>query len=713
VSAALLMEAIVAVAASMAAADAPEGSWSAAAGQFALGPVPAQVELRSMLCEHLVQRSCEALDRAAERRTAAIDGGAWQAWRDDVRNRVRDDLGEIRFGPGGPELNVRAVSRHEQPQYVVENVLFESLPGWDVNASVYLPVAEAFPPPWPAVVIPVGHSAKTRESYQVPAQVFARLGYVAVTFDPPGMGGEKQAGNDHFRDGVRCYLTGHSSNRYFIADALRCIDYLATRDDVTLARGVGITGVSGGGYTAMFAALLDDRIRCVGPACCAVPNALHPVIDVYAPCSETIAAGRFEYYDDVDVLAAAAPTPMLLMAGAQDEVFKIEWGHDIAAKVRACYAAAGAADAFAFFVDPGGHAYTVGMALEFAKCLDRFVRGTPNRELPDLRPGDFELLDPALLACGPRQEANMFTLNRALAEQLRTNRSGLPIPEAVRQLVHAERVTAPAATAGPLSLAWFHHVQEILLSPEPGIALPATCLVPAKEDWRGGAVLYFDDGGRWDALRTHGMLARMAGFIQEGADGPAVLTVDLRGWGDSAPADLPYDLAGWGGRDRWIAYVSAGLGDPVLAMRIRDGLAALAYLRTRPGVDPARIVVGGNGMGGVVAVHVAAAGGGVAGVFSLNGLATFESLATDPDYRWPQEAFLPGVLRHYDLPELVASLSMPVLLANPLDARGAPLGPDAAAAVYRAALEANAACAVVSGEPASAAEAFVQRLFGG
>ena len=82
---------------------------------------------------------------------------------------------------------------------------------------------------------------------QGPAQVFARLGYAAITFDPPGMAGEKRAGNDHFRDGVRCYLTGHSSNRYFIADAIRCIDYLATRDDVTLDNGVGITGVSGGG----------------------------------------------------------------------------------------------------------------------------------------------------------------------------------------------------------------------------------------------------------------------------------------------------------------------------------------------------------------------------------------------------------------------------------------------------------------------------------
>ncbi|MEI7959197.1 MAG: GntR family transcriptional regulator, partial [Verrucomicrobiota bacterium] len=74
--------------------------------------------------------------------------------------------------------------------------------------------------------------------------------------------------------------------------------------------------VSGGGTTTMFATLLDERIMASGPACCAVPCACHPVIDVYAPCAETLPWKRFaDGYDDVDVLAAALPTPVLLMAG--------------------------------------------------------------------------------------------------------------------------------------------------------------------------------------------------------------------------------------------------------------------------------------------------------------------------------------------------------------------------------------------------------------
>ncbi|HQH70291.1 MAG TPA: hypothetical protein PK166_17985, partial [Candidatus Hydrogenedentes bacterium] len=112
------------------------------------------------------------------------------------------------------------------------------------------------------------------------------------------------------------------------------------------------------------------------------------------------------------------------------------------------------------------------------------------------------------------------------------------------------------------------------------------------------------------------------------------------------------------------------------------------------------------------ALHVAAADGNVAGVFSMNGLASFESLAADPGYTWPMEAFLPGVLEHYDLPELAAALRMPVLIANPLDARGMRLEAEAAAAVFQAAVEANPACTVTPGDSA-AAEAFVKRILGG
>ena len=668
----------------MVTAQAGEGtSWAAEAGRFELGPVPSALDLRNMLTRHIVRRSCELLDAVAARRKAAFENGDWQAWRDGVRKAVRDALGPLPFGKEGGPLNVRVVSRHERPGYVVENVLFESLPGLDVNGSVYLPLTETYPPPWPAIVVPVGHSTKTGADYQIPAQVFARLGYVAITFDPPGMAGEKSIGNDHFNDGVRCYLTGHSSNRYFVIDALRCIDYLAARPDVDLSNGVGMTGVSGGGMTTMFAALLDDRIRAAGPSCCAVPNAMHPVLDDYAPCPETLASERFAAYDDMDLLAAAMPTPVLLMAGAKDEVFREDMSRAIASDVEQSFVKAGHGDRFAFFLDSSGHAYTVPMAVEFVRWMDRWVRGALNRPLPELTPGDFEVAPKEILMCHPRLDRNMFSINRDMALAMGEHGSGLSVQDAARIVVHVdEAVQPPVAREGKPALSWFHHVQELVLQPDSDIELPATFSYPAEPRWKGAALLYFDERGRWTDLRTNGWLAELTRFLDAATDGPAVLTVDLRGWGDTRPADLNYDIAGWGCRERWCGYVSAAMGDAVLAMRIRDGLAALAYLRTRQEVDAARIVVGGRGMGGVVALHVAAIDAQVAGVFSMDALACFESLATEESHGYPHDAFLPGVLPHYDLPEMAAAINVPTLVLNPLGARKEPLTQAAAEALY-------------------------------
>jgi len=654
---------------------------------FELGPAPVTIDLRNMLREYVVRRSCEALDETAARRRQAFDSGQWQAWRDGVREKLRAAL-DLAAQFENP-LNVRAVSRHDLKWGgAVENVLFESLPGWDVNASVFLPNPNEFALPWRTVIIPVGHSGKQMPSYQIPAQAFARLGYAAILFDPPGMSGEKTEGNDHFNDGVRCYLTGQSSNRYFIADALRCLDYAETRPDIDMTRGAAMTGVSGGGCTTMMATLVDDRIRVSGPACTAVPLALHPVRDVYAPCVETLDVGRFLAYDDVDVLAAAMPTPLLLMAGAEDEVFKREWSEQIAADVAHAYEQAGEKGKFRFFLDPGGHDYSLRMVAEFAAWMDKWLAGAPPRQLPEWTAEDFELLPPDLLKCNPRQKENMFTLNRARAEVLSGRRSSTSPAAAATELAKAGRPPVPGCVSGGKTLAWFHWVEELTLQPEPGIELPTTYLYPARDGWKGGALLYFDDRGRWTDLEKQGFLANATGFIAKETDGPAVLTVDLRGWGDTAPANLPYDIAGWAGSDRWLAYVTAALGDPVFAMRVRDGLAALEYLRSRPEIDGERVVVGGYGMGGVVALHVAAIDAQLGPshrpcpTFMNRPLASFELLATSAANVWPHDDYVPGVLLRYDLPELAGDLAAPVMIVNPLGGDARPLDSDTIKGIY-------------------------------
>ena len=331
-----------------------------------------------MLRQHIVGRSLAAMTEAATRRQASLASGDVAGYRAAIRAAVHGFYGALPAGSDAEPVQPTEISRFEKAGYRLENVLFDSFPGWQVNATVYVPLD--FAPPFPAVVIPVGHSGKQFDNYQLPAQFFARCGYLAVLFDPPGQASEKCPGNDHFTDGVRSYLVGETSSQYFVVDALRCIDYLETRPDVDLSRGVAMTGVSGGGTTTTLATLLDDRISVAGPSCCLAPLADLDITQCYAGCPETHMWRRYaEGIDEVDLLCAATPTPLLLMAGEFDEVFRIADTRRLAEEVAGFYQHAGAGEQFAFFVDRAGHCYSLTQAREFVRFMNRWLLEAPAR----------------------------------------------------------------------------------------------------------------------------------------------------------------------------------------------------------------------------------------------------------------------------------------------------------------------------------------------
>ncbi len=638
-------------------------------------PVNPSVDLRDMVRQHIIQRSLECMEVAAERRREAMESGSTYPYIQRIRATVSSFYGDLPVGRDSEPLKTAEVSSFEKDGYRLENVLFDSFPGWQVNATVYVPLD--FRPPFPAVIVPVGHSGKQFENYQFPAQFFARNGYLAVLFDPPGQAGEKQSGNDHFVDGVRCYLVGETSSRYFVADALRCIDYLETRDDVDMNAGVAMTGVSGGGTTTTLAGILDHRISLLGPSCCLTRLADLDITQCYSGCPETHIWRRYaDGIDEIDLLCAASPKPVLLMAGEEDEVFRIQDTRLLAYEVAKFYQLSGAGDRFEFFADQGGHCYSLDQARQFVKFMERWMRGRTDRPVPMLPESSFRLDPYPELQCHPRQDVNMRSLAVGRARELEETRDR-----------NAERIHRAAAdvagTDGKPSVpdvlfterfrVWTHYWQQILINPEPGIELPGTFVF--SEDYPTGAVLHFDDAGRNRCLYRNGTLAQAIRFMDGGESRPeyAVLSVDLRGWGDSAPAMYPYELAGWGGVDRCLAYMSAALGDPLMSMRMRDGLASLAYLRSRLEVEPEKIVVTGSGFGSVIALHVAAIDGALKGVVIWDPLISFRSLIETANYTWPADAFIPQILLHYDLPELAESLPTPVAVLRPLDGMAQPV----------------------------------------
>ena len=169
------------------------------------------------------------------KREAAIAQIRTTAEADRRRQFVRSKLMEIIGGlPDyrGP-LNARITGTLTNPDYTLEKVIFESLPHYYVTANLYRPNQ---PGRFPAVLMSAGHTTLGKTENHKMAANLAAKGFVALAYDPVGLGERMQAydrrvgggiagccANEHLQAGAQSLLIGQSVARYFIWDAMRAL----------------------------------------------------------------------------------------------------------------------------------------------------------------------------------------------------------------------------------------------------------------------------------------------------------------------------------------------------------------------------------------------------------------------------------------------------------------------------------------------------------
>ena len=176
-------------------------------------------------------------------------------------------------------LNGRVTGSLARDGYRVENVIFESQPGFQVTANLYLPTVGRGP--FPAILGVAGHSVngKAAATYQAAFIGFVRQGFAVLAFDPPGQGerleyldaetGRSRPGAgvaEHNMAGLQTLLTGQTLARYFVWDGIRAFDYLLTRPEIDPGR-IAVAGNSGGGTQAAYLAVFEPRLAAVVSSC--------------------------------------------------------------------------------------------------------------------------------------------------------------------------------------------------------------------------------------------------------------------------------------------------------------------------------------------------------------------------------------------------------------------------------------------------------------
>ena len=229
-------------------------------------------------------------------------GDQWKARAENIRRGMLRGMKLERL-PTACELKPIRHSKRDHDGYTVENVAFESLPGYWVTGNLYLPTDAKGP--LPGILCPHGHFVDNRmlEQTQKRCASLARMGAAVFAYDMVGYG-ESTPVDHHHSETLR--LQTYNS--------MRAIDYLLSLGNVDPQR-IGVTGESGGGTQTFVLAAVDPRVAVSVPV---VMIAAH----FYGGCScesgLPIHKGPEHETNNVEIAACVAPKPMLLISDGED-----------------------------------------------------------------------------------------------------------------------------------------------------------------------------------------------------------------------------------------------------------------------------------------------------------------------------------------------------------------------------------------------------------
>jgi hypothetical protein len=595
----------------------------------------------------------------------------------EVRKKILDLIG------GPPErsapLKAQVTGAHAGDGFRLENVIYESLPGYRVTANVYIPAGKG---PFPAVVISPGHAPSGKASDYPFAVSFARAGFVVLSYDIVGEGERLQTYDpdlnasrlerptgEHSLAAYQSLLVGEPVVRFFVNDVLRGIDYLATRKDVDVSR-IGAFGCSGGGAVTAYATALDPRIKAAASAC--FVTTMHQLLSTIGPQEAEQSTPGFTAagLDLADWVELAAPRPYAIVSTTED-MFPFEGARQVNNEAERFWTLFGAGNKLHWITGPGRHGALQPIALDivgfFAKYLNKGGGKPVFSPARPVRPQD-------LLVTSTGQLSTSFG-----GETIQTM-----IAARAKSIAAPPLVLKNAESEGPAYERLRRDIREIAkVSAEPGSAPPATEILKTeiRSGYRAETIRFAPkQGPAFEgllAVPNAPLIGRMIYLVRNPFDktsqarwepfinrGYEVLVLEpVGGTGEEAKASVLGDYS--------LFALRAMLVDrTITGMRIDQAIEAANWFLRRPGEHLAKVLYG-VGVLGPVALHVAVLDSRFTDVAVSGAQLSYRMSADTPVTRNLPEIALPGVLAKYDLPDLIAALApRPVMAIDPVDAAG-------------------------------------------
>ncbi|MHB1081513.1 MAG: alpha/beta hydrolase family protein [Prosthecobacter sp.] len=645
-----------------------------AANAPAAGAAPAVPVLNRfprMMQEWLVAEVRAAEQRGNARREALKTKADAEAYVKSVQERIRECFGPL---PEKTPLNAKVTKTLERDGYRIENIVFESRPGYMVTGNLYLPTNSKGKVP--GVIGVCGHSlnGKAAEAYQSFAQGLARQGQACFLIDPVGQGerfqylneklGSRLGGGttEHNQMGAPQALVGEFLGTWFAWDGIRALDYLITRPEID-TKHLGITGNSGGGTQTTWLCGLEPRFTMGAPSCFVTTfrrDAENELPQDMEQCPPRVLA---QDLDHCDFLAAMAPKPVIILAQEKD-FFDNRGSTESYERLKKLYTLLGKPENIQLHIGPDPHGYTQSNR----EAMYRFFGNATGIPAAAAEPA-MTIEKDADLLCTPKGQVaesgsrTLMSFTREKADDLAAKRkplSGEALQKAVREVLKLPKLAdAPPDYRILRSVGSRKYPTKgyctYAVETEPMIfalltRLSAEALTSRLPRGQSKAVLYISHRSADAELRSDP-------FVQEliaAAPDAAFFACDMRGIGDSQPDTCGANqFLGLYGSHYFYAAYSQMLDRPLLGQRVFDVLRVLQLLAAAGHTE---IHLVGQGWGALPAALAAVLSPGLKQVTLKHALSSFHDLASHEDQQWPTAFMLPQVLQILDLPDCYQAL---------------------------------------------------------
>ena len=620
-----------------------------------------------MVHEYTVGRVRRIMQERAARLDAIQTRTQAEEYVEDVRAKAARCFPAL---PARTDLNARITGSLDLGEIHLENVVYESRPGFLVSANLYLPAridAEL-----PCVLGLCGHSdaGKAYGPYQFFARGLAAKGFAVLIFDPVSQGERRQFYTEegvlegearprptvaHNMIGNRMLLTGDFVGSWFAWDANRGLDYLLERPETDATR-VGVTGCSGGGTQSTQVTALDPRITMAAPDCyitswlCNLENELPADAEQNPP-----RALEFEM-DEADLLLAYAPRPTLILA-EENCYFDLRGAKRAHADMKKIHALLGSPDSAEISVGHLDH----GFHRHAREAMYRFFIKHAGLNVDCQEPVMAEIPETQLNAARgeviPFGSKKIFGFTQARARELAAQRPRLDyaaLQDAVRKHLRVQIPHSPPhyrflRRSGGQNAATGKGYQ-FAVETETGIQVILTmfgdlenqCRRPAEEVSLFVGHLSSEE----DCTGLPWLQRRLTA-------GQRILAADLRGTGQSFPTTCgSSDLLEPYGADYLYASFGSMMGASYLGRRVYDLLRTIDCLED----GGANVHLIGRGVGSVSVALAALLHPTQPSCELLHYLPSYQLLVDNPLHNWPLSCFIENCLAAFDLPDVYAAL---------------------------------------------------------